>query len=57
MNILKKVSNIDRRIIYLIIGIVVIVPFFVPMRLPIYVSPSVQSVYDYIESLTPGSVV
>lgn len=57
MSILEKISNIDRRILYLIIGIVVIVPFFIPMRLPIYVTPAVQSVYDYVESLTPGSVI
>jgi hypothetical protein len=56
-SILEKLSSIDRRIIYLIIGVVVIVPFFIPMSLPIYVSPPVQSVYDYIESLPEGSVV
>ena len=57
MSLLDKLLNVDRRIIYLIIGIVVIVPFFIPMSLPIYVSQPVQSVYDYIESLPEGSVV
>lgn len=56
-NILEKLSSIDRRIIYLIIAIVVIVPFFIPMSLPIYVSSPVQSIYDHIESLPEGSVV
>jgi len=57
MPILDKLISVDRRIIYLIIGIAVIVPFFVPVNLPIYVSPPVQSVYDYIDALPAGSVV
>jgi hypothetical protein len=57
MSIIDKLINLDRRIIYLIIGLAVIVPFLIPMRLPIYVSPPVQSVYDYIDALPEGSVV
>lgn len=57
MSVVDKLSNIDRRIIYLVIGLAVLIPFFIPMRLPIYVSPPVQSVYDYIEALPEGSVV
>lgn len=57
MSLVEKLLNIDRRIIYLVIGLAVIIPFFIPMRLPIYVSPSVQSVYDYIGYLPEGSVV
>ena len=57
MPILEKLINIDRRIIYLVIGLAVVIPFFIPMRLPIYVSPPVQSVYGYIEALPEGSVV
>jgi hypothetical protein len=57
MPILERLTNIDRRIIYLVIGLAVAIPFFVPMKLPIYVSPPVQSVYDYIEALPENSVV
>jgi len=57
MRIVEKQANIDRRIIYLVIGLAVIIPFFIPMRMPIYVSPPVQSVYDYIEAMPEGSVV
>jgi hypothetical protein len=57
MNTLDKLLNLDRRIIYLVIGIIVIVPFFVNINFPIYVSPPVQSVYDYIDALPTGSVV
>ncbi len=57
MSKLEKLSNIDRRIIYLIIAIVVIVPFFIPVSLPIYVTTPVQNIYDHIDSLKEGSVV
>ena len=57
MPVLEKLINMDRRIVYLIIGLAVIIPFLIPMRLPIYVSPPVQSVYDYIEALPEGSVI
>jgi hypothetical protein len=57
MSIIEKLTDIDRRIIYLVIGLAVLVPFFIPMRLPIYVTPPVQSVYDYIDALPEGSVV
>lgn len=57
MSTLEKLTSIDRRIIYLLIGVVVIVPFFIRMNMPIYVSPPVQSIYDFIESLPEGSVV
>ena len=57
MPILEKLVNIDRRIIYIVMGLAVLIPFFIPMRLPIYVSPPVQSVYDHIEALPEGAVV
>jgi len=54
---MEKLLNLDRRIIYLVISLAVIVPFFIPMRMPVYVTPPVQDVYDYIEDLSEGSVV
>jgi hypothetical protein len=57
MSKLEKLNNIDRRMIYLIMAIAVIVPFFIPMSLPIYVSPPVKNVHEYIDSLPSGSVV
>ncbi len=56
-NIAEKLASIDRRVIYLVIGLAVLIPFLIPMRLPINVSPPVQNVYDYIEALPEGSVV
>lgn len=54
---IEKLVNLDRRIIYLIIALAVIVPFLIPMSLPVYISPPVQSVYDYIDALPEGAVI
>ncbi len=48
--------KIDRRIIFLVIGLCTLVPLLYPVGLPIKVSPEVRGVYDYIENLPPGSV-
>ena len=57
MPVVDKLINMDRRIIYLVMGLAVLIPFLIPIRFPIYVSPPVQSVYDYIEALPEGAVV
>ncbi len=57
MNFLAKLEKLDRRIIYLIITIAVVVPFFLRMGLPITISPEVKAVYDYIDGLTPSDYV
>jgi hypothetical protein len=55
--VLDKILNIDRRIIYLVIGLAAIVPFLINIQMPIYVSNPVQKVYDYIEKIPEGGVV
>ena len=57
MNFLSKLEKVDRRIIYAIITISVILPFFFRMGLPITVSPETKNVYDFIERLTPSDIV
>lgn len=49
--------NLDRRWVYLVIGVVVVVTAIVPFRVPMYITPEVRSVYDFIESLEPGDVL
>lgn len=49
--------NIDRRWIYLTIGIVVFVPLLFRLGLPVYVTGEVKAVYDRLEALPPGTVV
>jgi len=57
MSLIEKLKNIDRRIIFLIIGLSVIIPLIVPLNLPISVSPPVQATYDYVESIPEGSTI
>jgi hypothetical protein len=56
-NLYDRMMNLDRRWVYLVIGLVVIFTAVIPFRVPLYVTPEVRSVYDYIESLEPGDVL
>jgi len=51
-----RMLKIDRRIIFLVIGLCTLLPLLYPVGLPIKISPEVQRVYDHIESLPEGSV-
>jgi hypothetical protein len=48
--------HIDRRLIFLVIGVCTLLPLLYPVGLAIKVSPEVRGVYDYIEALPEGSV-
>jgi len=51
------VMNIDRRIIFALVGLAVLFPLLHgPFKLPVRVTPVVQQVYDKIESLPERSV-
>lgn len=52
-----RLGNVDRRWIFLVIGIVVILPLFFPLGLPIRATNATQVAYDAIESLPPNSKV
>ena len=54
---LNKIINLDRRIIFVIVALAVIIPTILPARLPITVSEPTQKVYDYIEALPQGAAV
>ncbi len=51
------IRSIDRRIIFSLIFVAVVWPLIQPMRLPIGVSPPVQTLYDAVEAIPPGSIV
>lgn len=54
---MRKLENIDRRYIYLVIAICIIVPFLTGIIMPIRVSPPVQASFDAAEKLPESSVV
>ncbi|KPJ65822.1 hypothetical protein AMJ44_09365 [candidate division WOR-1 bacterium DG_54_3] len=57
MNFYERMMNLDRRWVYLVIGVVVVVTAIWTFRVPLYVTPEARSVYDFVESLTPGEVL
>ena len=54
MNIFERFMEIDRRWIFLAIGIAVIIPFFFPLGLPISVTEPVQNLYDALDEIPPN---
>jgi hypothetical protein len=57
MSFAERMLKIDRRIIFLVIGLCTLVPLLYPVGLPINISPEVRGVYDHIESLPERSVL
>jgi hypothetical protein len=56
MTLSERMLKIDRRIIFLMIGLCTLLPLLYPVGLPIKISSEVRGVYDHIESLPEGSV-
>jgi hypothetical protein len=52
-----KIGSVDRRWIFLIIAVVVLVPLIIPVGLPIRPTDTTKDVYDAIEALPTGSKV
>jgi len=54
---LTRMQNIDRRIIYTVVFIVLAVPMFKPMGLPLKITRETKASYDAIEALPEGALV
>ncbi|WP_447972281.1 hypothetical protein [Nitrospira sp. Kam-Ns4a] len=52
----EKLLRIDRRLIFLVIGLCTLIPLLYPVGLAIKVSPEVHGVYDHLDRLPTGSV-
>ena len=52
---LKFLSRIDRRVIYLLMAVAIIIPILVPLNLPVQITKEVRGVYDEIDRLPAGS--
>jgi hypothetical protein len=57
VDIFQWMMNIDRRWIYLLVGLAAVIPILAPLNLPVNVAQSVQDLFDRVESLPPGSIV
>jgi hypothetical protein len=56
MTFAQRMLRLDRRIIFVVIGLCTLIPLLYPVGLAIKISPEVRAVYDYMESLPEGSV-
>jgi hypothetical protein len=56
-NIFSKLQDIDRRYIFLFVGIAAFLPLIFPLGLPLGVTPSSQDLFNAVDSLKEGSVV
>jgi hypothetical protein len=54
---LEKIKNLDRRWIFALILLSVIVPILIPIGLPMKTSKPVENLYNYIDSLPEGSII
>ena len=54
---IEKLMNIDRRIIFILVALAVIIPSLMEVSFPITVSQPTRSAYDYIEAMPPGSTL
>ncbi len=51
-----RLLRLDRRIIFLLVGLATLLPLLYPVGLPIRVSPEVRKIYDHLEQLPEDSV-
>lgn len=55
MNIWQKITLLDRRYIFIVVGIGVLLPYLFPMNLPIDTTNKVESIYNFIDALPAGA--
>jgi len=53
----EVISTIDRRIIYFLLTVFVILPFFVPFKIRQNIMPQTQRLFDFVESIPPDDKV
>lgn len=57
MNFYEKLQKIDRRWVYALVWLAVILPFILPVQFPVSVSPEARAAYEAVEALPDSSVV
>jgi len=57
MNMILKLGNVDRRILYILLTLVLVVPLVKPVGLPISIGGYTTKVYNRLEQLKPGDRV
>ncbi len=57
MKLLHSLERVDRRWLFLLMGLLVLLPLLFPLSLPIFVSQPTQGFYDAIAKIPDGSTV
>jgi hypothetical protein len=55
--LLESLERLDRRWLFLVVGLLVLFPLLFPLALPLYVSPPVRGFVDAMDAIPPGSTV
>ena len=54
---LKSLEHADKRWVFLLVAVAVLIPLILPLKVPMQVSDSTRAYYDHIEALPEGSKV
>ncbi|MBD3298279.1 MAG: hypothetical protein GF341_06465 [candidate division Zixibacteria bacterium] len=57
MNFFEKMFAIDRRWVYLALGLAILISLLIPFSIPIPISEEAQNIYDYVDQLEPGQAI
>jgi hypothetical protein len=57
MNIFERLGRLDRRWVFLMLALVVVITLIFPFKTPIRVNPEVRSIYSFVESVQPGEYI
>lgn len=52
-----RITNIDRQVVYLIIGLVVLIPILLSLKESVRISPAVRSAYEAVEAMDSSDVI
>ncbi|MGE5653736.1 MAG: hypothetical protein ACM3ZQ_05635 [Bacillota bacterium] len=51
----SKIQNVDRRVIYILMALAIIIPLLRPIGMPVAVSPATRDAFDALSALPDGS--
>jgi len=57
MSIYEKMMSIDRRVLFVLIALSVVIPLLKPLLLPVNVTKEVKHLYQFVDKLKPDDVV
>jgi hypothetical protein len=57
VTIWDRIRGVDRRLIYIVFGIILLIPQFRPLMIPMKIDKMVPPLYEAIEKLQPGDAV